>query len=107
MINFKTTHATIAGSIAGAAVAAALFSAGPAQAKPINLDLGRSATAVRTTFVTDGPGGPTWIDTLYYGERVIVGDACDTDTYCKVLSIKLDTPGHVGWVKGADLKITG
>jgi hypothetical protein len=107
MINFKTTHATIAGSIAGAAVAAALFSAGPAQAKPINVDLGRSATAMRATIVADGPGGPTWIATLSSGESVIVGDACNPHTWCKVLSIKLDTPGHVGWVKGADLKITG
>jgi hypothetical protein len=106
MINYKTTRAAIAGSIAGAAVAAALFSAGPAAAKPGEIDFGPSGTALHNTPVTDLPGGTKWLDTLFRGESVFVADYCNPDTWCKVWSAQLKTPGHVGWVDGAALKIT-
>ncbi|BDB43864.1 hypothetical protein Mkiyose1665_33050 [Mycobacterium kiyosense] len=99
MISSKVARVTVAGSIVGTAVAAAIFSAGPALA-----DLGVRAEAIRNTPMLDS--NFQWAGTLFKGQAVGVGRDCNLNstTFCKVYSVHLKTSDHVGWVQGNDLR---
>src|SRR4051794_30637369 len=109
MMNLKIARTGIAGSIAGAAVAAALFSAGSATAQPLTpkdlgIDFGPTATASHYSTVLNEPGPDGFtISTLRPGQQVFLG-RCTADNLCQVWG-QLDTADNTGWVHGYQLVI--